>query len=324
MTTNHAAVSCVSVIIPLYNKRETVGRAIRSVLRQQEVEKEIIIVDDGSTDNPFELVTAFGSTVHYRRQERAGPSAARNLGAGLSRHDLLVFLDADDELLDGCLAAHVRCRREYPDTKLSLASFRVVDGTKVLREEDLGRRIADPENTGEVARTEHFHSSLVTNIACAAICVSRDLFDVVGGFDPELRCWEVTDLVLRLMLASPVVCVLRSCLVGVHENKSHSHFARMHNDPRYLARFAHKLLDGLERVPATEQPYLRRRVASILNQLATRDTLGDFRSLLRRAHGMGQLPAEARRLRLLAWLPRPLVNFYFCCRLGVAQLSGGR
>lgn len=322
MTTNHAAVSGVSVIIPLYNKSETVGRAIRSVLRQQEVDKEIIVIDDGSTDNPFETVAAFGNAVQYRRQERAGPSAARNLGARHSRHDLLVFLDADDELLDGCLAAHVRCRSEYPDTKLSLASFRIVAGAEVLREEDLGSRIADAENTGQVARTERFHSSLVTNIACAAICVGRDLFDVVGGFDPELRCWEVTDLMLRLMLASPIVCAIRSCLVRVHENKSKSHFALMHNDPRYLTRFAHKLLDGLERVPVKEQPFLRRRVANILYELAAADTMGEFWKLLHRAHEAGQLPAEAWRLRLLARLPRPLVHMYFCCRAGIAQLAG--
>lgn len=323
MTTNRAAVPGVSVIIPLYNKRETVARAIRSVLRQQEVEKEIIVIDDGSTDDPFELVSAFGSTVHYRRQERAGPAAARNLGVRHSRHNLLVFLDADDELLDGCLAAHVRCRSVYPDTKLSLASFQVVNDTEVLRAEDLGRRIDEPGKVDEFVRTERFHSSLVTNVACAAICVARELFDVVGGFDPELRCWEVTDLMLRLLLASPVVCVLRSCLVGVHENKSTSHFERTRNDPRYLTRFAHKLLDGLERVPAAEQPYLRRRVANILYELAAPGTLKEFWKLLHRAHRAGHLPAEAWRLRLLARLPRSLVHLYFSCRAGVAQLAGG-
>lgn len=91
----------VSVIIPLYNKEDTIERAIDSILKQSYTDFEIIIVDDGSTDKSLEIVKTYvdNSIVRIIEQENAGPGAARNRGIVASRSELVSFLDADDEWL---------------------------------------------------------------------------------------------------------------------------------------------------------------------------------------------------------------------------------
>src|SRR6266513_5232454 len=92
----------VSVIIPCYNQAHFLHEAIESVLAQTYSNREIIVVDDGSTDNTA-TVARCHSPPRYIYQENAGPSAARNTGFEQSRGEYLVFLDADDRLLPEAL-----------------------------------------------------------------------------------------------------------------------------------------------------------------------------------------------------------------------------
>jgi len=89
----------VSVIIPAYNAEGYVGRAIDSVLAQNRQPDEIIVVDDGSTDNTAEVIKSYGSKVHGIRQENGGASVARNTGIEAATGKWIAFLDADDEWL---------------------------------------------------------------------------------------------------------------------------------------------------------------------------------------------------------------------------------
>ncbi len=96
----------VSVIIPTYNCAQWIGRAIQSVLRQSFVDCELIVVNDGSTDNTEEVIGHFAeSRVRYEvLPGNRGVHAARNRGMELALGDILVFLDADDELAPKALA----------------------------------------------------------------------------------------------------------------------------------------------------------------------------------------------------------------------------
>ena len=89
----------VSIIIPTYNCSQYLPLAITSVLTQTYKDYEIIVVDDGSTDNTRAVLAEFGQAITYISQENRGPGAARNAGINVSRGDYLVFLDADDLLL---------------------------------------------------------------------------------------------------------------------------------------------------------------------------------------------------------------------------------
>ncbi len=90
--------SKISVIIPLYNQKEFVGRGIKSALEQSHREMEIIVVDDGSTDNPDPILSDYGSEISVIRQENRGLAGARNTGIKHARGDYVQFLDADDFL----------------------------------------------------------------------------------------------------------------------------------------------------------------------------------------------------------------------------------
>lgn len=90
-----------TIVIPSYNRAHIVGRAIESVLNQSYSDFEIIVVDDGSTDNTKEVVCQFlDSRINYFFQENSGVSAARNTGSKLAKGDYLVFLDSDDYVND--------------------------------------------------------------------------------------------------------------------------------------------------------------------------------------------------------------------------------
>lgn len=88
--------SLISVVIPVYNGDKYLAEAIESVLSQTDFELEIIVVDDGSTDNTARVAESFGSSVRYYHQIKAGPGAARNKGVSLAQGNYISFLDADD------------------------------------------------------------------------------------------------------------------------------------------------------------------------------------------------------------------------------------
>ncbi len=89
----------VSVVIPAYNSAKYLPRAIDSVFKQTLLVDEIIVVDDGSTDNTAEVAASFGDKIRYIYQENAGASAARNVGINVAKSKWIAFLDADDEWL---------------------------------------------------------------------------------------------------------------------------------------------------------------------------------------------------------------------------------
>jgi len=97
----------VSVIIPAYNGAAFLPEAIDSVLAQDYEPLEILVVDDGSTDDTHDVLRPYAPRIRYFYQENRGPSAARNLGIERARGDLIAFLDADDRWLPGKLAAQV-------------------------------------------------------------------------------------------------------------------------------------------------------------------------------------------------------------------------
>jgi glycosyltransferase involved in cell wall biosynthesis len=89
-------ISLISVIIPVYNGDKYLAEAIESVLAQTDFRFDVIIVDDGSTDNTGKVAESFGSLVRYYYQINSGPGAARNKGISLALGDFISFLDADD------------------------------------------------------------------------------------------------------------------------------------------------------------------------------------------------------------------------------------
>lgn len=124
-----------SVIIPVYNGAATIADALQSVLEQTYPPHEIIVVDDGSTDQTAEAVRRFGNRIRYFYQENKGVSVARNTGAGIAAGDWLVFLDADDWYYPDRLRWHGEWIEEDPslDFLTGDQEYRRPDGTLIRK-----------------------------------------------------------------------------------------------------------------------------------------------------------------------------------------------
>src|ERR1035437_6016704 len=124
-----------SIIIPLYNKAKYIQKAIHSILSQTFQEYEIIIVNDGSTDNSLEVISSCQlSTVNYQliNQENKGVSTARNNGVKLAKYDYIAFLDADDWWEPTYLEEMKALIDEFPDAGIYGSSYYIVkNGNKI-------------------------------------------------------------------------------------------------------------------------------------------------------------------------------------------------
>jgi glycosyltransferase involved in cell wall biosynthesis len=127
----------ISVVIPTYNRNFCIGRAIASVLRQTCAATELIVVDDGSTDNTRDLIASYGSAVKYLFQPNAGVSAARNTGVRAARSDWIAFLDSDDEWLADKLRVQCTDLSNHPQAIAHMVDCRM-DG--LLGEENHSQR----------------------------------------------------------------------------------------------------------------------------------------------------------------------------------------
>ncbi len=188
----------VSVIIPCFNHGHLVSEAIESVLAQSYGNHEIVLVDDGSTDNTAGNVAGFPG-VRYVRQENQGLAAARNTGARESTGEYLVFLDADDLLLPDALQIGLNTLRSNPDCAFvaGWCKWMTADGTP----------LETPERVWS-GKEDFYHKLLTCNNmgGIMAVMFRRSAFDSVGGFDPTLRSAEDYEFYLRLTRKYPVYC----------------------------------------------------------------------------------------------------------------------
>lgn len=178
----------VSVIIPTFNRAEVLGRAIDSVLAQDYPAFELIVVDDGSTDNTPNLLAEYGDRLRSIRQAKRGPAAARNAGIMAARHDHLAFLDSDDLFAPHKLALQAAAMQESPDCLISHTDEIWYRKGKVLNQKKKHAR-----SGGDI-----FARSLkICVVGMSTVMARREFFDKVGLFDEELPCCEDYDLWLR-------------------------------------------------------------------------------------------------------------------------------
>ncbi|MBQ7606884.1 MAG: glycosyltransferase [Desulfovibrionaceae bacterium] len=182
----------VSVIIPCYNMERYVNRAIQSALAQQSetIDVEVIVVDDGSTDNSFADLSLFPPTVKILRQDNKGSSAARNAGLKIATGDYIQFLDADDILPRGVLASQVQALSLHLDWDFSVS-------LSVQMNENTGKMYFWP------LRASHLDIHLCQkNITPPhAILMRHIALDSVGYFDTTLSACVDHDFIVRCALA---------------------------------------------------------------------------------------------------------------------------
>jgi len=222
----------VSVIIPTYNRWPMVGAAVDSVLAQSFREFELIVVDDGSTDDTASELEKLGSLVRYVHQERRGVSAARNLGASQSHGRLIAFLDSDDLWQKDKLKIQVHFMQRSPEVQICQT-----DEIWLRRGVRVNPRMKHRKPSGDI-----FEESLgLCLVSPSAVMLTRELFDRSGGFDESLPVCEDYDLWLRIARYYPVPLIEQRLVIkrGGHSDQlSHS----MWGMDRYRVMALQKLL----------------------------------------------------------------------------------
>ena len=223
----------VSVIVPCYNYGRFLAQALDSVRGQDYPAVEVVVVDDGSTDDTAAVAARYPEAV-YMRQENQGLSAARNAGVRASRGAYLVFLDADDWLLPGALAGNAAQLRQHPR-----AAFAA--GTHAYAYADGRTELVAPPLSAAPYRDLLARGNFIAMIA--AVMFARWVFDELR-FDPSLRTCE--DYALYLAVARRYPVVLHAAPVAAY---------RLHAGAMSAA--APAMLAGALRVLRRERPGLR-------------------------------------------------------------------
>jgi glycosyltransferase involved in cell wall biosynthesis len=204
----------VSVVMPAYNVAWCIGRAIDSVLAQDYRARELIVVNDGSTDDTRAVLDGYGSRITAIDQENRGMSAARNVAIGRAGGDYIAFLDADDRWLPGKLSRQVELMQRHPEIGFCSTAARVEDGDGNLL--NLWRCAGE---SAEMLVTLFAENAAIAG-GCSAVMVRKHLLDQVGLFDESLRGFEDPDLWMRLAAVSGYACIDETLAVILRRDKS--------------------------------------------------------------------------------------------------------
>lgn len=184
----------VSAIITAFNSGAYIRDAIESVLGQTRKVDEILVVDDGSTDETPSIVAAYASAgVNYVRQENQGPGAARNLGLRSTDGDIVAFLDADDIWMERKTEIQYDYLSSHPD-------IGVVSGHKMLWKTDKGGGARRIQRYGNIPDVQVPRELLINNIIGnpSMTLIRRTLLDKVGRYNPNLRWGQDWELWIRI------------------------------------------------------------------------------------------------------------------------------
>ncbi len=195
----------IAIVIPLYNKGLYIARALNSVIGQTIQNFEVIVVDDGSTDNGAYVVKGFGDPrIRLIQQGNRGVSASRNRGVGESAADFITFLDADDEWLPKHLEIMSRLKKDYPAAGAYATAYQFYQPDGQIKLANF-KAIPDPPWEGVIP--SYFKSDALGDhpLCSSSVGIPRKIFYEVGGFLTDVRYGEDEDLWGKIALRYPIV-----------------------------------------------------------------------------------------------------------------------
>lgn len=188
----------LSVVIPTYNRAAFLNRALGSIKKQTLKCAEIIVVDDGSTDNSVDIIRKFSLTsrvpIKFFQQENKGPAAARNHGIACAKNEYIAFLDSDDHWHKRKIELQYKALKENPAYLISHTKEKWLRRGVHLNQ----KKIHIPRH-GDIFA----HCLLLCGVGMSTVMVKKEIFTTVGKFDETLRCCEDYDLWLRVSCKFP-------------------------------------------------------------------------------------------------------------------------
>ncbi|MEM7116218.1 MAG: glycosyltransferase, partial [Chloroflexota bacterium] len=206
----------VSVIIPTYNRAGYLPQSITSVLEQTYRNFELIIIDDGSTDNTEAIIQPFlvDKRVKYIFQSNQGRSAARNQGAALAEGQFLGFLDSDDQYLPTTLEQHLALFAENKSLGMSIGDYNYINETNEL----LGIHQPWLYSASLELADWLFNCYAIPS----SVLIRKTWFDSTSGFDKECEIAEDWDLFLQLARLNCPMAWVRSSVCGYRQHPNNS------------------------------------------------------------------------------------------------------
>jgi glycosyltransferase involved in cell wall biosynthesis len=314
-----------SIVVPLWNKRETVAATVASALAQAYSRFELIIVDDGSTDGGMDELDGFDDPrIRRIRQANAGPGAARNTGIRAARHDWIAFLDADDLWFPDHLAELDRIRAAHPEAGLI--------GTRYVSGDIHGRYQPPSPAEAGIEAIDFLEQEARCELAfcTSSAAIPRTSYTRLGGFGAALAGQD-REYWMRIALDLPVAVSRRTTIVyrtgtgGISDTVKRHGLGQNLRGVRDLDPSAALLI---ERYPHIRSPQLRRTIDRCIDGrfrywVRLSAQVGDVRTL----RGVRPLyfrppPFSDRLIIAVAWLPPPLARAVYA--LGIKTRAGLR
>lgn len=224
----------ISVVIPSYNRRDLLKRALLSVFAQSLLPAEVIVIDDGSTDDTDLMIAKDFPSVRYYRQENAGVSSARNLGIDLAKGNWLAFLDADDEWLPDKLSQQTKALAVNPESMVChTEEMWIRNGIRV----NLAKKYT---KTGGWIFNDCL---LLCAISPSTVMIHRSVFAAIGVFDTDFPVCEDYDLWLRITANYPVLLIAEPQIkkYGGHDDQLSQKYWGM---DRFRIKALQKIIDS--------------------------------------------------------------------------------
>ena len=248
---SRAEAPLLSVLVPTHNYGRFISLALDSVLSQQVDGVEIVVVDDGSTDDTPEVLRPYAEagSVRYVRQANSGPSVARNTAIQNSRAPLMMFLDADDLLLPGCIASTVAFMTKHPDAGLLFTNYDIFENEDVVHPSGVDTRKVfrviphEEVEPGEWLFTESIAPYIIRHgsfMHTSGLTVRRSVVDEAGLFRPGYFYGEDDEFFAR---------VAHRCRAGYIDRvlaRKRKHPASIIHDPTKRSRNTLHLLELTE------------------------------------------------------------------------------
>ncbi len=255
----------VSIIIPVFNSAELIRRAANSALSQSFTDFELLVVNDGSSDNTLNVLESYGQRIRVISQQNKGPAAARNHGILESEGNYLAFLDADDYWHKDKLTRQIEVLDNNHRIGFCSTATKIVDEQLTT----VGQWPCDA-GTEPLLEKLFMHGSAISG-STSGVVARAELIKAVGGFDESLRGFEDPDLWIRLAAITDYYCIEEPLTVVVRTPNSVS---------RNLNTMRNATLKSLKKNRHLLQPNQRRAFW----RTACASALADYAKMAYRAH----------------------------------------